>query len=141
MPNPEFPRTRRLLLVDDDMRSARVLAKLLREDGFVVDVAPNGAAAIGKLSRPQLPDVLLLGLRLLHSDSVAVIRFARSRKPLLPVFVMIGHVSPLRESMGPMEPPLAIFTKPIDYAALQEALLAATPMDVLEGEGPRMSAA
>ncbi len=138
MLDPDSAKTPRLLLVDDDMRSARILAKLLREDGFIVDIAPNGAAAIGKLSRPLAPDILLLGLRLLHSDSVAVIRFARSRMPSLPIFVMIGHVNPLLESIGPMDPPLAIFTKPINYQALHEALLSAVPAALHQ---PRMSAA
>lgn len=138
MLNPESPPPKRLLLVDDDVRAARILAKLLREDGFHVDVAPNGSAAIGKLSRTAAPDILLLGLRLLHSDSVAVIRFARSRNLAMPIFVMIGHPAPLEESLGPMEPPLAIFTKPIDYGALHEALLvAASP----SGQAPHKSAA
>jgi two-component system, OmpR family, response regulator len=32
----------RILLVEDDEKAARLLGKGLREEGFVVDVAPDG---------------------------------------------------------------------------------------------------
>jgi len=34
-----------ILLVEDDARSAGVLARLLRDDGFEVEIARDGAAA------------------------------------------------------------------------------------------------
>ena len=48
-----------VLLVDDDVRMARTFALMLREDGYEVDFAADGAAAISRLTRDPLPDVLV----------------------------------------------------------------------------------
>jgi DNA-binding response OmpR family regulator len=35
----------RLLIIEGDQKTARVLAKGLREEGFVVDIAPKGSGS------------------------------------------------------------------------------------------------
>ena len=48
-------RKRRVLVVDDDERTARLLARLLTEDGFDVEVVTDGVAAMARLSNGEGP--------------------------------------------------------------------------------------
>jgi two-component system response regulator MprA len=110
-----------ILLVEDDLRSARVLARMLREDGFEVELVTDGAVAIGRLGRSPIPDMLVTDLRLPHIDGLAIARYARSRRPGMPVIIATGYPQEVARAEK-MDPPPVVFTKPLDYAALIEAL-------------------
>lgn len=110
-----------MLVVDDDLRTAQRLAKMLREDGFEVEVARDGAAAIARFTRDPVPAVLVTELEIPHVGGVAVARFARSQRPGLPLFVVT--VAPnLVNSDDFGSPPPLLFTKPVAYAAFRDAL-------------------
>lgn len=111
-----------ILLVEDDARSARVLAQMLRNDGFDVEVALNGAAAIARLSQAGLPDVLVTDLALPHADGVAIAKYARSLDAALPVVVVTGYPQLLEERGEEISPAPRVFVKPVDYDALCELL-------------------
>jgi CheY-like chemotaxis protein len=111
-----------VLLVDEDVRTTRRLARMLREDGFDVEVARNGAAAISRLARVPLPAALVTEVAMAHADGLTVSRFARSLQPDLPVFVVTGHPE-LVDQRRFGTSPAVVFTKPIDYTTLQKALL------------------
>jgi CheY-like chemotaxis protein len=110
----------KLLLVEDEARTARTLAKMLREDGFEVEVALDGAEAIGKLTRDALPDALVTDLRMPVVDGVAVARYARSRAPSMPVVFVTGY--PQLVANARMDPAPAVHTKPVDYRELRRHL-------------------
>ncbi len=118
--------TVKLLLVEDEATSARTLARLLREDGFEVEVAFNGADAIGKLTRDTLPDALVTDLRMPLVDGMAVARYARSRRPEMPVVFVTGY--PQLAAAGRLDPAPAVHTKPVDYRELRRHLC-----DALQG--------
>src|SRR5581483_8635966 len=106
-----------LLLVDDDVRTARLLARMLRDDGFDVEVAADGAAAIARLSQGRVPDALITDIRMPHADGEAVARYARSRRADLPILVVTSYP----QQAGGLEalvPPAMVFTKPLDYGEL-----------------------
>ena len=111
-----------ILVVDDDLRTTRVLVKMLREDGFDVDHATHGAAAIGRLTRGPLPDALLTDFRMPYADGLTVARFGRFQRPSLPIVVMTGYPEQLTQSDHAMDPPLVIFTKPIEYTLVRAEL-------------------
>src|SRR5262249_11463742 len=113
-------------VVDDDVRTARLLVRMLREDGFEVELSTNGAAAIGRLTRPPIPDVLVTDLRMPQADGLAVARYARSRRPNIPVFVVTGYPNLAAAETPSLEPPAIVYTKPLDYRALTADLRAAT---------------
>ena len=119
-------RTVRVLLVDDDRRNARLLARMLREDGFVVEVLLGGAAAVGRLARDPLPDAIITELRMPHVDGIAVARFARSRRPDVCVMFLTGYPNLLAE-VRCFDPEPLIYTKPVNYASLSAALLEVDP--------------
>jgi two-component system response regulator MprA len=112
-----------VLLVDDDTRSVRRLAQMLREDGFDVEIALDGARAIARLSHEPVPDVVVTDVRMPFADGIAVARYARSRRPDVVVVVLTSYphlATPLED--GSFDPPPVVLTKPIEYAALRAAL-------------------
>ena len=111
-----------ILVVDDDTRTARQLAQLLREDGYDVEVAGDGAAAVGRLSRLPLPDVLITDLQLPHVDGGAVARYARTGKPNIHVFFVTGYPHLAEPKLGRPGADAVVFTKPLDYDALRTEL-------------------
>jgi len=116
---------RLVLLVDDDASSALGLARLLRPDGFDVEIARDGAAAIARLARLPLPDALVTELQLPYVDGTAICRYGRSQRADLPVFIVTSHANGwARPDLGAPEP--VLISKPVDYAALRDALLRAT---------------
>jgi DNA-binding response OmpR family regulator len=122
MSEAEVSRPYVVLLVDDDLRTTRRMADMLREDGFAVEIARDGAAAVARLSRPPAPDALVTELTTAHADGVAIGRFARLQRPGLPVLVLTGHPHLLGPEAFAGGPPALLLTKPFDYAALRAAL-------------------
>jgi CheY-like chemotaxis protein len=110
-----------VLLVDDDARSARMLAQMLREDGYAVDLAMDGPTAMARLSREPAPDALVTDVNLATIDGLTVVRYARTRFAGLPVLVVTGYPELVRTPGLVGSAPL-VFTKPVDYRQLATAL-------------------
>src|SRR3954468_2636040 len=66
----------RALVVDDAAEFRELVASVLRSEGFVVDLAEDGPAALAA-GRAQAPDVVLLDLGLQGMDGVEVCRRLR----------------------------------------------------------------
>ena len=113
-----------ILLVEDDVRSARVLARMLAEDGFQVELARDGAAAIGRLARPPLPALLCTDLQLPYASGVAVARYGRSLDPQLPLILTTGYPEQATGIEKEMRPPPVVLTKPFDYRVLRREIQA-----------------
>jgi len=112
----------RVLVVDDDVRTARLLARLLNEDGFEVEVSSDGARAIARLSREPAPDVLVTDLRMPHADGLSVARYARSLHPSMPVFIVTGYPELVGSIDKVLNPAARVFTKPLAYPELTAAM-------------------
>lgn len=104
-----------VLLVDDDARTVRRLAQMLREDGFAVDIACDGATAIARLGRDPCPDVLVTDLVLPYADGTSLSKYARSLRPNLPIIFMTGYPQLLTTCL---EQSAVVMVKPIEYADL-----------------------
>jgi CheY-like chemotaxis protein len=115
-------RARLLLVVDDDPPSAHGLAKLLRSDGFLVDVALNGAAAVGRLSRRPVPDVLITDVRMPYVDGSAVARYALACRPEAQIIFVTAYPAMVDGALGEPAINAVVFTKPLDYECLRGAL-------------------
>lgn len=111
-----------ILLVEDDARSARVLARMLREDGFDVHLALDGSSAIQRLSRLPMPDVLVTDLYLPYVTGATVAKFARSHEPRIPILIVTGFPHFATAELALLEPAPIVLVKPIQYAALQQEI-------------------
>src|SRR5262245_60230148 len=112
----------RLLIVEDDAPVARTLARMLREDGFEVELAFDGAAAIAGLGRKPVPDVVVVDYRLPHVDGMAVAAYARSRRPGVPVIFVSSYPEVLREVQPKLDPAPLVLMKPLIYGDLTSEL-------------------
>jgi two-component system response regulator MprA len=111
-----------ILLVEDDRRSARGLARMLTDDGFDVECALDGAAAIARLSRSPLPDALITDFFMPHADGLTVAGFARSRSPSIPAIVVTGHAELMAAAPATTVPTPIVLVKPLDYDVLTQTL-------------------
>jgi two-component system response regulator MprA len=112
-----------VLIVDNDARSAGLLARLLRSDGYDAEVTTDGAAALARLTRSPVPDALATDFHLPHADGLAVARYARSRRALMPVFILTSYPQSLTRSVDDLDrPPIILLTKPLDYEGFLRAL-------------------
>jgi two-component system response regulator MprA len=118
----DAPRRPLLLLVEDDLRSARTLARMLREDGYEVEHAADGAAAVARLGRDPVPDAVVTDLMLPHVDGIAVARYARSRRSGVPIVVITGHPHLALGLSPPIVPSPLVLTKPLDYGPFAAAI-------------------
>jgi two-component system response regulator HydG len=82
----------RILLVEDDLSLAAMLAMELKRRGHDVDAAKSGAEAVKKLGASEY-DAVVTDLKLGDMDGLEVLKRAKARSPETEVLVMTGHGS------------------------------------------------
>jgi DNA-binding response OmpR family regulator len=82
----------RLLLVEDDKKAARVLARGFIEEGFVVDVAHSGEIG-DELAASNRYDAIVLDWLLPRKDGLAVCRGLRRRGIRTPILMLTARDS------------------------------------------------
>ena len=116
-----------VLIVDDEEDFARTLANRLELRGMTVRCAFNGEDGV-KLMREDLPDLLLLDMRMPGLSGVDVLRLLRGGVEIpggetLPVFVISGHAQERNiqeaEALGIRE----YFAKPLQFKELLDAIM------------------
>lgn len=108
----------RVLVAEDDARTAYVLARLLREDDYEVELVADAEAAIAVLRRDPAPDVVITDLRLPFGGDMAVARVARDIQAELPIVVISGDPEHARKIHRSISPPPTVLEKPLEYARL-----------------------
>ena len=112
----------RLFVVDDDVRTARCLASMLEEDGFVVEVLEDGGEALERLQVGPPPDAIITDLIMPRAGGIAVLGAARRRNKDVQVIFLTGHPELLSNPPLALPPQPLVLTKPVSYAELAEAL-------------------
>jgi CheY-like chemotaxis protein len=79
----------RLLVCDDSTAERNALAHILRRQGYDVDEAADGSAAL-RLIKGRSYDLLLLDLHMPDVDGFDVLRYVQSHRSSLPVVLMSG---------------------------------------------------
>ena len=94
--------TAKLLVVDDEARTAEVTAEILRRAGYVVDVARSGGEALARV-RIGAPDLMLLDYEMPDMEAPEVLdslRLGELRIPF-PVIILTGaRHSPADQVVG-----------------------------------------
>jgi len=82
----------RVLVVDDDESIRKMLATILEDSGYVVDVAKNGKEAVRK-SRVRVYNVALIDIHLPDIDGVQLLTRLKPTVPRMRKIVITGYPS------------------------------------------------
>ena len=104
----------KILIVDDDSNARNALSELLRDEGYDVSSAVDGAAAQARLAELR-PDVILTDVHIPGVDGLALLASARGMPHGPAVVLMSARPCPC----GVDEP---FVDKPIDIDALLAAV-------------------
>ena len=118
---PDAEPARRVLLVDDDAASRRLLGASLRHAGFELSAASDGAEALAAIESSP-PDVLVLDFEMPELDGAEVCRRLRAsdRTALnqLPIIMLTGHTDEADEIACLTAGANDFVTKPVSRAVL-----------------------
>src|SRR5207248_2764136 len=102
MDSAEQPRPT-VLVVDDDPRIREMLPRILELEGYVVESAADGPAAIFRLARGEI-DLMMLDLMMPGVDGLAVCREVRAHTPpatpYLPIIMLTGRTEVADQRAG-----------------------------------------
>jgi DNA-binding response OmpR family regulator len=106
-----------ILIVEDEPAIADFLADFLQEEGYQPRIAQTRALALHHLTT-MLPDLILLDLRLLGGDGVAVVRAIRAdaQTAQIPVIILSAQHEEVPLELRPYI--FAILPKPVDISVL-----------------------
>ena len=113
------PRTRRILVVDDDRNHRRVVEELLVEAGYEVEVAADGFEAIAAIERTP-PALLLLDLRMPNLDGIGVLERLSHGPRTFPVIVVTAVQVDDAEAIA--HGAASVIIKPVSLDALLDAV-------------------
>lgn len=113
--NAQFVNPPTLLVVDDDPEIRMLLSELFSREGYRVDVANDGAAAILFLEHHEPPSAILLDLLMPGILGSSVLAYLESKPSLEHVPVAIVSSSPQLAPDG-----YRLFKKPLRFAPLLE---------------------
>jgi CheY-like chemotaxis protein len=80
---------RRILVVDDDGEMREAVARILREAGYEVELAPDGDAAI-EAQRARPADVVITDVFMPTRDGLETIQHLRNEYPSVGIIAMTG---------------------------------------------------
>ena len=109
----------RVLVVDDESIIAQLIADVLGGEGFEVDTAPHGLAALDRLAN-RTYDIILSALRMPELDGLGLFREIEQRYPdMLRRFVFITGTSEHTDYQGFIDDvKVPVLTKPFDMMNL-----------------------
>jgi two-component system, NtrC family, response regulator AtoC len=81
---------RSVLVVDDDADIQNLLSDLLKEEGYGVRTASNGAEALAAIAK-DLPDLVMMDVQLPDQDGIGVLRQLKREHSELEVIVMTAY--------------------------------------------------
>src|SRR5579862_6501625 len=118
-PTPAVARPSRVLVVDDETRNVKLLCSLLRVQGYVVESAADGEAALAAVAQSR-PDLILLDVMMPGIDGfeVATRLKANPHTQTIPI-IMVTSLDDRASKLSALNAGAEDFlTKPIDRAEL-----------------------
>ena len=132
-----------ILIVDDDDQLRRSFRKLLTEEGYAVESAASGEAAVQKVQK-QAPDLVILDMRLPGRSGLETFRTIHGVEPKLPVIIMTAYGTTENAieatKLGAFDYVLKPFEVPAMLSVIAQALEAGrfmrSPVDMDGGPDP-----
>ncbi len=114
-----------ILVVDDDASLRELITLRLEANGFRVETADSGEAALAQLAVSR-PDAVLTDMQMSGMDGMALFNAIRARDPALPVIVLTAHGTIPDAVAATQQGLFGYLTKPYDAATLIDLLKRAT---------------
>jgi len=115
----------KVLVVDDEEKVRKYMSRLLKNRGFNVDTAADGALALSLISEKDF-DVVLLDVLMPGIDGITVLKEIKKTKPLIEVIMLTGNASVDTGIEGMRLGAFDYLLKPVDldnlYLCMKEAL-------------------
>jgi DNA-binding NtrC family response regulator len=111
----------RLLLVDDEVGFATVMAKRLKRRNIEVTTAHTGSQGIRSLRQSKF-DIAVLDLKMEDMDGIEVLKIFKIMDPHMPVIMLTGHGSEKSAKEGIQEGAYDYLTKPYEFDDLLEKI-------------------
>lgn len=121
---PPAPANAHVLVVEDDVSTAKLLERVLFKNGYQVSCAHNRLEILERLNQPQLPDLILLDVMLPETNGFEVLARLRAHRRLKSIRVMIltSLSSPDDVARGLALGVNGYLTKPVSPAVLVQAI-------------------
>ncbi|HMM10495.1 MAG TPA: response regulator [Bacteroidales bacterium] len=103
----------RVLVVEDEVINQKIIAGILKGDGYDVEIAPDGIVALMQISKGRF-DVILSDIAMPNFDGYQMLEFIQANKIDIPVIFLSGHTSPEDEAKGLSLGAADYIRKPID---------------------------
>ncbi len=107
----------KVLMVDDEEDFVKTLAERMQMRDLDSDVAFSGEAAL-QIVEDQIPDVMVLDLKMPGIDGLEVLRRVRKAYPQVQVVMLTGHGSEKDEAEARRLGAFAYLQKPVDIEKL-----------------------
>lgn len=117
-------RSSQILVVDDDPGIRETMMDILTLEGYGVDTADCGEAAVDACGRRHY-DVALLDIRMPGMNGVETLQSIKRIDPAVRVIMITGSETGDLATLAMQEGAEAVFRKPLDLASFLPLLLAA----------------
>ncbi len=113
--------------MDDEPSVRRFAARVLVDEGYLVDEAEDGADALGRLRvGPASVDVVVSDVVMPRLNGVGLLQAINAQHPRLPVILMSGYAPGQLQGMG-IAAPCGILLKPFSGESLLEEVRRCLP--------------
>lgn len=129
--------TGRILVVDDEKNAREALVELLGDEGYEVEEAPDGKAALDRLGSFD-PELILTDLKMPVMDGLTLLELGRKRSPHASFVVMTAFGSIDTAVRAMREGAENYLTKPLDTDALFAVAERAVERAQLSAEAARL---
>ncbi len=127
----------KILLVDDEEEFVKTLAERIQMRDLGPDIALNGEQAL-KIVDNQVPDVMVLDLKMPGIDGMEVLRRIRKAYPKVQVIILTGHGTEKDEKEARHLGAFEYLQKPVEIERLVQTIRRAYRSKI---EGPMAAAA
>ena len=115
------PSNFRILIADDEVEFASTLATRLQLRGYVTEIVNSGEETLEAIAR-QVPDLLLLDLKMPDLDGLEVLAQLRENHQELKVIILTGHGSFTSGHQGMALGAFDYIMKPVELSLLLEKI-------------------
>jgi DNA-binding response OmpR family regulator len=114
-----FSTNRRILVIDDDPSVRYMLSRILVEEGYEVQAAPNGREGLDLVVAGEV-DLVLLDWKMPGLNGEDTLKELSFLRPTVPVIIITAY--PRQQSVGGLTGASAVLQKPLDFPMLLDAI-------------------